>query len=235
MTFSASDVSINPNVRCDPGMGISSSNWKKTSDLLKEVGDQLNGQTLEDIINNIVGALTTELHWQRFWQQAQQVLSSSFSSGANVDIDETILSSWGVHAGTEYIAGERFQLESDGITLTDMTGGPPYILSIGGFSQINFVRDCAGVGEIRLMQRASSAGVYSQESSLRLSFPFNAPDAPLAAGAAGEFADATMTRHRIYDTAAGNQLKLVMALDHGTNPPTAFAFSLGSIELFYYA
>jgi hypothetical protein len=55
MTFSASDVSINPNVRCDPGMGISSSNWKKTSDLLKEVGDQLNGQTLEDIINALIG------------------------------------------------------------------------------------------------------------------------------------------------------------------------------------
>jgi hypothetical protein len=196
MTFSASDVSINPNVRCDPGLGISSSNWKKTSDLLKQVGDQLNGQTIEDIINSLAGGSVVSVI-------ANGVLVSSASP---TEVTGLVL--------TDHTGGGQFSVASDIIT-ADTDNTCLVAMSVAGF--IGFERDDFAELTVTLQTRSNPLAAWGPV--FILSGQATWPDIALVFGASSQVIRlASQVRFR--DNAAGRQYRFITSVDVGTTLPT---------------
>ena len=235
MTFSAEDVKVNP-VRCDPSGVIGARNAKHISDLLKQIGDQFNGQTLEDIINATVGSGGATLNYLVFQQLASQAITTAGEfAGTAMSMIGTIDSSTGTHAGTEYLAGERFQLEADGVTITDMTGGPPYIMTVGSYMRMAPVRDSGGYGWIKTSKRTLPSGVFFPKVHLEMRCPFMATDAPLPSSVGGaDVVQLNVTRSIISDSNVGDQYKMTMGVIHGTNAPLFSENGITFLGIHYY-
>jgi hypothetical protein len=232
MTLSLSDLSgINQSVRCDPSGSIASTNTKKIVDALKKLAEEFDGETLEDIINSVVGGGGgATLNYLEFRQQFSEAIVEAEFGGVDLDLSGTIASSWGTHVGTEYIAGERFQLEADGITITDMTGGPPYILTVGADMRIIPTRDTSGWGWVKV--RSGTAAPTGSITDLLLKLPFHFPNVALVG--TPEAPELTATRTRIMDTNVGHQFKLEGGVVEGVNPPTFFEVGSAFLRLHYY-
>ena len=215
MTFSASDVTINPNVRCDSSGAILAGNLQKIKDLLKQVGDQLNGDTLEDIINNQVGGGDTHGIFIADGIGGDTLLADlpkdyQFSSGASSNTS-------------------RWQIESDNITITDLTGGGPFVMILTSAMSVTTPVASVSYGKaiFQVYKRTNSLAAYNAYNNVLniCSWGTDASGSPPDPWAAG-----SAVMPVISGIAAGNQYKARLIIN-GTSGAAITSVSISDFAI----
>jgi hypothetical protein len=214
MTLSLSDLSgINSNVRCDPSGSIASTNTKKIVDALKKLADEFGGESLEDIVNNLIslGGGGSRKCFTCFG------VGGVMLAGSFPEMDRPF--NFSVSTNTS-----RWQIEPDNITITDITGGGPFLVIISAIVEPQYVRNSSGNAYLRLERRLTPLSPYGPQGKTEIRNGWTFPDIALPAGNSAGINSQTGSRTVLYQSGtAGNQYKAVLGVRYigSANPPSS--------------